>query len=55
MLFTRQNHAHCEHLRREIETACAAVSLTTIKNVGQFVARRFQQCIAACGGYFEHL
>jgi hypothetical protein len=42
-------------LRREIETACAAVPLTTTQNFCQSVARRCQQCIAAAGGHFEHL
>jgi hypothetical protein len=44
-----------QDLRREIETACAAVPLATIQNVCQSVARLYQQCIAAGGGHFEHL
>jgi len=51
MLFTHQK----QDLRREIETARAAVPLTTIQNVCLPVAPRRQQCTAAGGRRFEHL
>jgi hypothetical protein len=44
-----------QDLRRETETACSAVTLATIQNICQSVARCCQQCIAAGGGHFEHL
>jgi hypothetical protein len=44
-----------QDLRREIETECAAIPLTTIRNFCQSAARRCQQYIAAGGGHFEHL
>jgi hypothetical protein len=42
-----------QDLRREIETECAAIPLTTVRNFCQSVARRCQQYIAAGGGHLN--
>ena len=42
-------------LRDEIQNACWNIPVETIQNVCNSVVRRYQKCIDARGGHFEHL
>ena len=42
-------------LKDEIENACRNISEVTIEDVCRYVMRRYERCIAARGGHFEHI
>ena len=44
-----------QELRGEIQNACRNIPVETIQNVCNSVVRRYQKCIDARGGHFEHL
>ena len=44
-----------QELRGEIQNACRNIPVETIQNVCNSAVQRYQKCIDARGGHFEHL
>jgi hypothetical protein len=51
----RQKTKKLKDLKNETEITSADILRATMQDARHYVARHFQQCICAGGGYFEHL